>query len=113
MSDYRAATDRVLFEVWHERQRQDEKWGEQNHPMVGGPFPEARQSQWARQAEFWKQANDARAISGQIGFDGILLEEVFEALCEEDPINMREELVQVAAVAVGMIEALDRKTVTR
>lgn len=108
-----AVTNGVLHEVADERRRQDEKWGEQNHAMVGGPFPEARRAQWARQADFWKKCNDGRVTSGQMGFDGILLEEVYEALCEEDFTKLREELVQVAAVAVGMIEALDRKTARR
>lgn len=107
------STARVLSQVAEERRRQDEKWGPQDHPLVGGPFPEARRSQWARQADFWKKANDARVISGQTGFDGILLEEVYEALCEEEYDKARAELVQVAAVAVGMIEAIDRKVARR
>lgn len=103
------APRRILDEVFVERIQQDKKWGEQNHPMIGGPLPEPRRRQWARQADFWKKCNDGRAQSGQMGFDGILLEEVYEALCEADPIKIREELVQVAAVAVSMIEAIDRK----
>ena len=41
----------------------------------------------------------------------ILVEEVGEvarAICDRDPEHMREELVQVAAVAVAWVEALSR-----
>ena len=41
----------------------------------------------------------------------ILVEEVGEvarAICDRDPEHMREELVQVAAVAVAWVEALTR-----
>lgn len=42
----------------------------------------------------------------------ILDEEVAEALAETDPERLRAELVQVAAVAVQWIEALDRRAAT-
>jgi hypothetical protein len=38
----------------------------------------------------------------------ILTEEFYEALAEADPEKLREELVQVAAVAVAWVECLDR-----
>ena len=46
--------------------------------------------------------------SGAHSWDAILLEEVFEALAESDPVRRRAELVQVAAVAAAEIEAIDR-----
>ena len=42
-------------------------------------------------------------------FRPVLLEEVSEALAEDDPARLREELLQVAGVAVLWIEALDRR----
>lgn len=39
----------------------------------------------------------------------ILQEEVAEAFAELDPAPLREELIQVAAVAVAWIEAIDRR----
>jgi hypothetical protein len=39
----------------------------------------------------------------------IALEEVFEALVETDPAKLRDELLQVAAVAVAWVEAIDRR----
>lgn len=74
----------ILKEVAQEREKQDSKWGEQNHAPC-----------------LW---------------NGILLEEVGEVSKEVNDhtfegkgINeMREELIQVAAVAVAWIECLDR-----
>ena len=70
----------ILMEVLHERELQFHKWGVQDHD----------EDRWMV----------------------ILMEEVGEcckAIQEEDPANYREELVQVAAVAVAAIEAFDRK----
>ncbi len=43
----------------------------------------------------------------------ILREEVFEAAAEDDPAELRAELVQVAAVALKMIDALDATSPNR
>lgn len=83
----------VIFDVVDERDRQDAKWGEQNH--------------------------------GDAIWLAVLIEEVGEAAREilearpvvgyVDPIPpiatalLRAELVQVAAVAVAWIEAIDRR----
>lgn len=80
----------IINEVKKERQKQDAKWGEQNHRPI----------EWV----------------------GILTEEVGEVAKEavdfhfgDNPTlrlkcikNYRAELIQVAAVAVAMIESLDR-----
>ncbi|GAB3278403.1 MazG-like family protein [Larkinella harenae] len=77
----------VLDEVANERKRQEEKWGQQNHAPVY--------------------------------YNAILQEEVGEVAKEvveytfaEPGVprlqNIRKELVQVAAVAVAMIQSLDR-----
>lgn len=105
-------TSVVLGEVYGERARQDEKWGEQNHsdgtaanipwPLFVGDATAA-----ARRA---KQRADERAKTGTVTFRDILTEEVAEAYAESDPAKLRAELVQVAAVAVQWIEAIDRRT---
>ena len=105
----------VLAEVMIERARQDERWGEQNHPDVydgGVGLAQSSRRTYAGTAEQWKRANDARAAKGRISWDGILLEEVFEALAESDPARLRAELIQVAAVAVNWVEAIDRRAPT-
>ncbi len=80
----------IYNEIQAERKRQDEKWVEQNHTPI----------EWV----------------------GILTEEVGEVskeavdfhfgnnpyIREQNLKNYREELIQVAAVAVQMIECLDR-----
>lgn len=101
-----AVTDRVLQEVLAERIRQDAKWGEQNHPDGTGVSPEQP-----------KLADQARAMCQQAFAEGrgdwahILFEEVREALAESDPAKLRAELLQVAAVAVAWVEAIDRRGV--
>lgn len=76
---------RVIADVLEERARQDAKWGEQNHDIL-----------------FWL---------------AVLMEEVGEAAAEAQRIPawedhrrrlFREEMVQVAAVAVAILECLDR-----
>lgn len=111
----------VLEEVAAERARQDAKWGEQNHPDGTGPkstplFSRERflddTMTAARLAEILKNRTDAR-FSGKGDRPGtwvdILLEEVFEALAEEDLEKLRTELIQTAAVATQWVEAIDRR----
>lgn len=77
-------TQDVLIEVLHERVRQDTKWGEQNHQpflyltILGEEYGEACQA-------------------------------ALKATYDGGPLaDLREELVQIAAVAVAAIECLDR-----
>jgi len=113
---------RVLSDVDDERGRQDEKWGEQNHPDGTGPatFPLDPIDAWAsamffedndaaRLARAATRACQAAAAAGNVTWRAILLEEVFEALAESDPARLRTELVQVAAVAAQWAEAIDRR----
>jgi malonyl CoA-acyl carrier protein transacylase len=91
--------DAVLCEVAQERVRQDAVWGEQNHP--DGCFPEV-----AAVAEAHRE--HLRTFGPHWSL--ILLEEAHEAAAETDPARLREELLQVAAVAVAWVEAIDRRT---
>jgi NTP pyrophosphatase (non-canonical NTP hydrolase) len=107
---------RVLTEVLKEVQRQHTLWGEQNHPMV---TPGVRgNSRLAAEEYEMPTAERAQYLCGILGahnqltYMHILLEEVaefLEAAALDDPEHARGELVQVAAVAVSMIEAIDRK----
>lgn len=97
-------TDRVLQQVLAERIAQDDKWGEQNHPDgTGGPAYEAMAARVRARAE-------KAAAAGALTWLEVLAEEVAEALAESDPARLRAELLQVAAVAVCWIEAIDRRT---
>lgn len=94
---------RVLEEIAAERARQDAKWGEQNHPDgTGGEF-------WKTQARLDQEACDKAFAAGEGTWRKILAEETSEAFAEKDPIRLRKELVQVAAVAVSWVEAIDRR----
>ncbi len=107
-------TEAVLTEVMHERRRQHKKWGEQNHPSGTGPDVEIVVSEGHRQPAWIADKNakvytDVAAKDGTLTWRHILLEEVFEALAEDDPAALRTELQQVAAVAVAWMECLDRE----
>jgi NTP pyrophosphatase (non-canonical NTP hydrolase) len=69
----------IASEVLDERERQDRKWGEQNHdPLV------------------WLSI-----LGEEFG-------EVSKAVLEANAPAYREELIQVAAVAMAMVQAFDR-----
>lgn len=99
----------VLSEVFVERARQVEMWGEQHHfdaSAVGSRHGGSLigSSKVAKQRCYW--ANK----TGTLSWEDILLEEVAEAVDEahgDDQDALREELKQVAAVAVAWIEDID------
>lgn len=129
MSDYGSISGEVLTEV----RRSIEKHGQQRHvPLGTGPYtypldtyrvsPDGDQEPglWpglfatslARLATL-----DTKAHSQNEGGDGtvtwwhILREEVLEASAEDDPDKLRAEMVQVAAVALKIIDAIDHPEV--
>jgi hypothetical protein len=93
----------VLAEVDAERTRQDEKWGVQNHPDGTG------YSYLVTKANTARRDCDHEFAAGNGSWRLILREEFAEALACTDPAELRAELVQVAAVAVAWIEAIDRR----
>lgn len=121
-------TGRVLEEVARERVRQTARHGDQSHLPDGTGFLEGRAwlmegrawlmrhsyglTGYARLARLARAATDAASQvsgDGSITYADVLLEEVFEALAEDDAAALRGELVQVAAVAVQWIETIDRR----
>lgn len=104
----------IYGEIKAERDRQDRKWGEQNHSMV-----QLGDAAWAAavlgvpHASFAKDCCDMAASDGSVTFGHILVEEVAEAfeaaaMHGDASDELRAELVQVAAVAVAMIDRVDR-----
>lgn len=77
-------TRTVLSDVLIERTSQDQKWGIQNHGVSAWMLILAE--------EFGEAAKEANEMHFR----------------QKDSRDYREELVQVAAVAVAAIEALDR-----
>lgn len=108
----------VFAEIASERKRQDAKWGVQNHPSVdavlegrvGGCSPD-------RMCEHYEIPSEARAkfmcqnaaLHGECTFTHIAVEELSEAVSAENDIDRRVELVQLAAVIVQWIQAIDRR----
>ena len=94
--------DLIYIQVEAERLRQDKLWGEQNHPLgTGGPMREEA-------AILAKRRTDKAAETGRLTWGLILEEELAEALAEIDHQKIRTELIQTIAVAVAMIESLER-----
>jgi hypothetical protein len=94
---------KVLAEVAAERAKQDAKWGPQNHPDGTGRDGDADMAKLDR-AKCKANGPD------EDNWRDILQEEVSEAFAETDPKALREELLQVAAVAAAWVEAIDRRT---
>ncbi|MEU5883387.1 nucleoside triphosphate pyrophosphohydrolase [Spirillospora sp. NPDC047279] len=92
----------VLADVAAERRAQERIWGVQEFPDGTGPEYEAR-------ADEAKAEVGASSKRGRLTWRHILTEEFYEALAESDPVRLRTELVQTAAVAVQWIQSLDRR----
>jgi hypothetical protein len=89
-------------EVRAELARQDAKWGEQNHP-------DGTDAIYASQADELRCTVRGAADLGTLSWRLILLEEVFEALAEEDPEKLLGELLQVEAVTRQWRMAIRRR----
>jgi hypothetical protein len=101
--------------------RQEELWGLQRHPLIGlddKAYDGTDMAEYDRdhmryacadRAEHWKKTNDKRVSVGVLGWDGILLEEVYEALEAVDLEDQVTELLQVAAVAINAAISLRRQ----
>lgn len=107
---------KVLTEIGAEIERSIAKHGDQRHVPLGtgvdvAPLTFAGDDQTAenlaQQAKYWTDNHSQKSGDGTVTWRDILTEEVFEAYAENDPLDVRAELVQVAAVAVKMIDAID------
>src|SRR5690606_33648759 len=83
--------------------RQVEKWGEQNHPDGTGLDGSKYFADWARSLA------DENHDNGTLTWADILTEEFYEALAEKETSRLREELIQVAAVALQWADAIDHR----
>ena len=98
----------VLDDIAAERARQDARWGEQNHRDGTGADYSLREVA-ELDVRFARDRCD-RAFERSAGsWEHILYEEFCEAMAEDDPVRLRPELVQLAAVAVHWIEAIDAR----
>ena len=94
----------MLGDVVAERGRQDHKWGPptDREDGTGGVV-------WEQLAESAKAQTDFAARAGTLTWRHILTEEVREAYAESDPVKLRAELIQVAAVAVKWVRMIDAR----
>lgn len=99
-----AATVGVLRDVAAERVRQVRLHGDQVH-LPDGTGGQSR----ANRAAAARGLVELASQHGLVTFTAILSEEFHEALAETDPTRLRDELVQLAAVAVQWAEAIDRR----
>ncbi|MEU4172137.1 NUDIX hydrolase [Streptomyces sp. NPDC026665] len=93
----------VFDEIAAERLAQDARWGEQNHPDGTGTASQQVAAGAAR------ARCQVAAERGEVTWRLISEEEHAEAMAESDPVKLRAELVQSAAVKVAWIQALDRR----
>lgn len=107
---------RVFGDISAERERQDAKWGPVRKQPNVQPVLAARGADHQRIAEHHeiptadraKQLCRMAAERGECSFTDIVVEELCEAVeVHDDPVRLREELVQTAASVVKWIEALD------
>lgn len=110
-------------DITNELLRQLEKHGDQTHlpngtgpdteldnlPVIGwGKVNAERLAIWAKAR--CKAASENEGGDGSITYEHILTEEWAEVISEEDPAKLREELVQLAAVAVAWIMKIDKES---
>ena len=95
---------RIFDEIARERERQTEL-----HPGTDDA-PDGTGGSGRRTWEtIARNACDRAAREGRCSFAHVLDEEASEVLAEEDPVKLRSELVQLAAVCVKWVEKLDRE----
>lgn len=94
----------ALDEVYAELERQHAKFGDQGHLPDG-----TGDAGFAIEADNARNLCDVVTKFGCLTWAHILLEEVYEALAESDPVRLAEELNQVAAVAVQWRLAIQRR----
>lgn len=104
----------ILNEIKKERTKQDLKWGIQNHPILDHTLIDRDPTRMCEEYEIptenrAKQLCEINAKRGTLTFMHILVEEISEAAsCKNNIDALRKELIQVAAVAVAMVDSLDR-----
>lgn len=85
-----------------ECQRIVRKWGDQHHPLGTG-------SDLSREiAEFSRLLCQEMTRHGKVTWRHILTEEFREAMAADNPVDLNEELTQVAAVCFMIIRDLPR-----
>jgi hypothetical protein len=109
-----ARTPTVFDEIQAERARQDAKWGQQDHPSIPPILADRHPTRWCEEYEIPTEERakfmcQTAAKRGECTFTHIAVEELSEAVECKDDAERRGELVQLAAVIVQWIQAIDRR----
>lgn len=111
----------LLVSIASERARQNERWGEQNHPdimhsavveeMIGESIPldVLCKAYGLPTEQLARAACDAAKSIGKLTWSHIAVEELCEVVCAPDDEARVTELVQLAAVCVAWAEAIKRR----
>ena len=100
----------ILAEVAEERQRQFKQWGQQDHPDHDPCFADATATDYrVLSSDTARLACQFALRAGRVAWAWILLEEFAEVLDARTEDERRAELVQLAALAVQQIGAIDRR----
>lgn len=99
---------KVLDEILLEMANQIDKWGVQNHSILPESKPDPETYFGIPNETLVKHTCEYRTNKACLSYFDILLEEVVEVANAKTPEDIREELIQVAAVVISMIESLDR-----
>jgi len=97
----------IMQEVMLERGRQDLMWGTQEHDIK--PHKNTDSRYFIEKAEKCKKEYEIASKNGIVTWYHILKEEFYEIFAENEPSRQRHELIQVMAVAMAMVEYLDRR----
>lgn len=101
----------LVWEVIEHRKAQDDKHGDYNSKHQQQLLTVISREEYGLPSEAnAKQRTDDAMMTEQLTFGHILTEELCEVIEAKDEAARREELIQVAAVALQWIEAIDRKT---
>lgn len=94
----------IFDEFAQERGAQLAQWGDQPLPLGFGAH------EFAVAADHFRRLCDEANERGDVTHRHVLLEEVYEALAESDPAKARDELIQVGAVVIKIIQDIDRQS---
>lgn len=109
--------DSIMDKIREEIKKQEEKWGQQDHPVVDQVIASRVGKQTKRMAEEYeiptptraKQLCSMHADRGDITWMHILQEEVSEVIENyKDKEEVVKELIQVVAVSISTIDSILR-----
>jgi len=102
-------TTEVLYEVKQEREKQQQKWGEQNHnPVEWIAILTEEVGEASKEALDHHFCNPVKLIDHKGSEPRKMVSEATESDQLQRLKDYRAELIQVAAVATQMVESLDR-----